>query len=46
MNLKIVALDKIIRRLVKEEYLMIILGGFFLFLHKNIRCRYSLDLLP
>ena len=31
------------RGLDKEEYLMIILGYFFLFLHKNICCRYSLE---
>ena len=31
------------RGLIKEEYLVIILGSFFLFLHKNIRCGYSLE---
>ena len=31
------------RGLVKEEYLVIILGSFFLFLHKNIYCGYSLE---
>ena len=32
-----------VRGIVKEEYLGIILGYFFLFLHKNICCRYSLE---
>ena len=32
------------RELVKEEYLVIILGYFFLFLHKNICCGYSLEM--
>ena len=35
----------IIREIVKEEYLVIILGYFFLFLHENICCGYSLEVL-
>ena len=31
------------RGIVKEEYLVIILGYLFLFLHKNICCGYSLE---
>ena len=33
------------RGIVKDEYLVIILGYFFLFLHKNICCGYSLEVL-
>ena len=29
--------------LVKKEYFLIIMGYFFLFLHKNICCGYSLE---
>ena len=32
------------RGLIREEYLVIIMGYFFLFLHKNICCGYSLGL--
>ena len=32
-----------VRRIVKEEYLVIILGQFPLFLHKNLCCGYSFE---
>ena len=40
---KWVATAYVFRGLVKEEYLVIIVGSFFLFLHKNICCGYSLE---
>ena len=36
----------LVRGLVKEKYLMITLGEFFLFLHENLGGGYSLDWLP
>ena len=42
-NVFMVKREKFFRGIIKEDYLVIILGRFFLFLHKKICCGYSLE---